>query len=119
MSKPKLKWQSPYEWLDWKLGQETDLVHLRNIIHILAGRLGADDIQDIFQGEMDEDGYFAPQVQCPAAAAGECTTASICEHAALHTWTEGCLDSPTDCPSCVVVGGEDDWIITRHVAPIR
>ena len=57
------KWKTAHEWLEHHLrrayyggpGARTELLHCaRN----LANKLDADQIQDIFEADMDADGYF-------------------------------------------------------------
>jgi len=57
------RWDSPHEWLRWKIDEalstnvrDTELVegYLRTLIPTLS----ADHIQDIFEAEMSDDGYF-------------------------------------------------------------
>ena len=54
-------WKCPHDWLAEKSAEEEDPVKLRTFIRELAGKLDCDSIQDLFQGEMDEDGYFEPK----------------------------------------------------------
>ena len=54
----RYQWETPFEWLKeasekWTPGE------LRAAFLDLALRLDSDDIQDIHQTEMDQDGYFA------------------------------------------------------------
>lgn len=52
------RWQHPHEWLaEWveEVYKETEL---RWIIGQLASKVDPDSIQDLFQEEMDEQGYF-------------------------------------------------------------
>jgi hypothetical protein len=88
------QWASPYEWFYWKVGQEANPVHLRNMIHLLAGKLDSDQLQDIFEGEMQNDGYFTPFITW------HCIT---CE-------TEN-EDHPdvTSCPLCSRCSAEYEW----------
>ena len=54
----KYKWDSPLEWLIDKV-KEMDENELRQeIIFIASGYLDYDTIQDIYQSDMDKDGYF-------------------------------------------------------------
>ena len=53
------KWAHPYNWFsEWI--EKADEKRLREYLRILAGRLDGDQIQDLFEKEMDEDGYFDP-----------------------------------------------------------
>lgn len=51
---PQYKFSNPYEWLEWRL-EHGDI---EDLINRLISKLDFDDIQDLFQEEMDEDGYF-------------------------------------------------------------
>ncbi len=53
----KYRWGSPHEWLLEK-AQSLPAAELYSIIDALAWRLDSDSIQDLFQSEMDVDGYF-------------------------------------------------------------
>ena len=53
----KYKYNSPYEWLNERI-IKADEKELRVIAHELTTKINADDIQDLFQSEMDADGYF-------------------------------------------------------------
>jgi len=54
------RWATPEEWLIWSL-KEWDRNKLVNTIRCLIDKMDSDDIQDIFQQEMDEDGYFVSE----------------------------------------------------------
>lgn len=90
----KHQWDSPYEWFYWKLEQETDPVWLRNTARNLAGKLDSDRLQDIFEGEMQNDGYFTPFITW------HCITceAENEDHPDL-----------TSCPPCGRCGAEYNW----------
>lgn len=51
------KYDSPAEWL-MIAAKEWDTIKLYNAIGCLVDHIDSDKIQDIFQQEMDEDGYF-------------------------------------------------------------
>jgi hypothetical protein len=54
------KFENVYEWfIDWIERQPDDCL-LREI-KILATSLDADELQDIYQDEMDADGYFSEE----------------------------------------------------------
>ena len=53
----KYKWEFPGEWLQEKI-QGWDEAELRSALLCMLDRMDNDDIQDIFQTEMDQDGYF-------------------------------------------------------------
>jgi len=52
------KWNSPHEWLLDMARSLDNPAELVSLIGALAGRLDSDSIQDLFQDEMDQDGYF-------------------------------------------------------------
>ncbi len=59
------RWSHPIEWLQGKIDdlanqrdKDVAVTELRSIASELAGHLDGDTIQDIFQSEMDADGYF-------------------------------------------------------------
>lgn len=55
----RYRWATPYEWLIEKIDSgDWDELRLRSELKDLALKLGSDAIQDEYQGEMDEDGYF-------------------------------------------------------------
>lgn len=62
--KAEYKWANPHEWFLVWIEQETDPVKLRAQLRFVAGRLHSDQIQDLFQSEMEEDGYFEEVPQC-------------------------------------------------------
>jgi len=51
-------WGSPEEWLEWK--RTTKELSDTEILNGVIGFLTSDDIQCLFQNEMDTDGYFEP-----------------------------------------------------------
>jgi len=53
----KYKYNSVYEWLNERI-INADEKELRYIAHELSRKVNPDDIQDLFQNEMEEDGYF-------------------------------------------------------------
>ena len=61
MSAPEYRWSHPIEWLDHYLEAPThDRDDLIAIARQLAALLDGDQLQDLFQSEMDADGYFKP-----------------------------------------------------------
>jgi len=55
------KWDSPAEWLDkkiQKLSDSGDVTGLCQILRDILPNIDNDIIQNIYQEEMDEDGYF-------------------------------------------------------------
>lgn len=64
MPEKTFKWDSPHEWLDdriQKLVLEKDIQKLSQDFKQLASQCSGDDIQDLFQSDMVEDGYFQPE----------------------------------------------------------
>ena len=59
MADPKYRWAFPIMWLRDKI-DVANVDDLRDIAAELASRLDSDTIQDLFQNEMDADGYFKP-----------------------------------------------------------
>jgi len=54
----KYKFPSPRVWLYEKLTETNDIRTLRSYAYELLLMLDSDQIQDVFQEEMDRDGYF-------------------------------------------------------------
>lgn len=56
----KFKWSHPTEWLNDKInGYEVLQFHeLRDLALAMASKLDGDTIQDLFQSDMHDDGYF-------------------------------------------------------------
>ena len=57
MSEPQYKWSHPAEWLIERIQNDT-ASRVREYAVALLGMVDADQIQDVFQSEMDSDGYF-------------------------------------------------------------
>ncbi len=53
----KYKWATPYEWVEQKSKDWTKERLLTEFLN-LARITDSDTLQDTFQDEMDEDGYF-------------------------------------------------------------
>lgn len=54
-------WEHPSDWLGDKIdayANAKNLNELRALANHLMSKLDEDDIQDLFQPEMDADGYF-------------------------------------------------------------
>lgn len=51
------RWAGPHEWLAEKATSD-DPVYVRGLLNSLLRYIDAEDIQEIFQAEMDADGYF-------------------------------------------------------------
>src|SRR5262245_45044590 len=60
MSDKKYQWDYPLEWLEEKINGTNDPEVLRDYALTLARseRMDSDSIQDLFQSDMDADGYF-------------------------------------------------------------
>ncbi len=56
---PKHKWDNAHEWLDQYLASLTPLELLHEAYN-LTRQLDGDQIQDLYQSDMDRQGYFAP-----------------------------------------------------------
>lgn len=61
------QWNNPGEWLEHHIDRlrdsGSDLVRLdlASLARTLGRELDSDQIQDLFQDQMEEDGYFRPQ----------------------------------------------------------
>lgn len=80
MPRPKYRWETAHDWLEHHL-EDVSHNELFNIASDLAHRLDADTIQDIFQTEMDEDGYFKPlkEPMTKLCSVTGCTNVSLTE----------------------------------------
>lgn len=63
--KPRHRWDSPAEWLEWKIADLADRNELHAIIRELIGVVDGDQIQHLFQSDMTKDGYFRDLNKCP------------------------------------------------------
>jgi nitrate/TMAO reductase-like tetraheme cytochrome c subunit len=55
------RWDSPHEWLRDKLNKlanDDEINEILSIAQQLSAHLDADVLQDLFQREMDDEGYF-------------------------------------------------------------
>lgn len=53
------KWAYPSEWLNDHVDESRgNNAELFSVINTLMSKLSEDDIQDLFQAEMERDGYF-------------------------------------------------------------
>jgi len=52
------KWDSPHDWLGDYIDHSQTPEEIRYIACTLASVLDSDQIQDLFQSEMSDDGYF-------------------------------------------------------------
>jgi len=50
------KWDNPHDWLSWK--RQTGELSDGEILNTLLCYIDCDDVQDAFQSEMSNDGYF-------------------------------------------------------------
>ena len=62
MTDKKYKYNSPQEWLIEYAGK-LDAGKLFNEFTVLVQQMDADTIQDLYQSDMDADGYFTPVVE--------------------------------------------------------
>lgn len=58
MTAEKYKWEHPYGWLVHYVTGIRDVASLKSIIFLMMSKVDGDAIQDLFQDEMDADGYF-------------------------------------------------------------
>ena len=56
----RYKWDRPHDWLDQYLAK-LNPHESRALVRHLAMRLDADDVEEVFQDDMDADGYFDDQ----------------------------------------------------------
>lgn len=54
----RYKYTDAHDWLEERITGTSDLDYLRGIIRALAGKCDGDDMQELFQREMSDDGYF-------------------------------------------------------------
>ncbi len=53
------RWANPYEWIEHKVDSgEWSQGQIRSELLALAQQADPDDLQDLYQSEMDADGYF-------------------------------------------------------------
>lgn len=52
------KWDNPGEWLREKIRNTENINYVKLICYELLDGIDFDTIQDKFQSEMDQDGYF-------------------------------------------------------------
>ena len=92
------RWASPFHWLNEKMHEWT-AAEVRNALHVVAASVDYSTLQDIFQREMDEDGYFEEVVMvfCPGSGLKDCED---CNHRPDHALTRACSASGTTCPPC-------------------
>ena len=80
------RWESPHQWARNKLLNTNDPAILRGYANALLLHLDADQVQNLFQREMDEDGYFKKMAQCPRGRDHDYHIAGCeeCDHAPRH-----------------------------------
>ena len=54
----KYRYESSHYWLADKIRRTSDINELKGIINSVLKYLDPDNIQYVFENEMDEDGYF-------------------------------------------------------------
>jgi hypothetical protein len=71
------KWDNPHEWFEqfWRGKIEQGSSELYSIGMELARQLDSDGIQDLFQSDMDADGYFQEVATAECPSCGESFTA--------------------------------------------
>ena len=73
----RYKWQSPLEWLVEK-SKEWEPDEVLCTMHDLAAKLSSDELQDLFETEMDRDGYF-DEVHSHGEYEGKAEDCPVCE----------------------------------------
>ena len=65
-TKVEYKWQNPLEWLKWRMTNDPfQDRQLGTILLDLASLLDSDQLQDHFELQMEQDGYFEPLQPAP------------------------------------------------------
>jgi hypothetical protein len=62
----KHRWQSPAEWLAWRLREDRAAQErlYRMLTEVLkSGKLDNEDIQELWEEQMDQDGYFDKEIK--------------------------------------------------------
>ena len=54
----KYQWANPYEWLEEMARSAWSLQRCKSELLALAAKLDSDQLQDEYQSEMEETGYF-------------------------------------------------------------
>ena len=67
------RWDTAHEWLIEYAGK-LNAVDLFNEFTVLVQKLDADTIQDLYQSEMDAQGYFDEQAKSECPSCGEAFT---------------------------------------------
>ena len=78
MAEAKYKWDTPLEWLIQKAGS-WNATQLFNEFCAMAQTLDLDTIQDLYQSDMDADGYFDRYVTCPQCEGHDSENCQYCE----------------------------------------
>lgn len=53
------RWDNPIDWLEWSVNGMENPHELRSVINTLVSAMDCDTVQDLFQSDMDDDGYFS------------------------------------------------------------
>jgi len=56
----KYRWECEHDWLGEKIGKTNDPEELRQIINHMASVMDHDQLGDLFQPDMVDDGYYTP-----------------------------------------------------------
>ncbi len=91
------KWSSPQSWLDDRiqaLAEKRDVNGLVEVINALIFHVDADQIQDIFQSEMDSDGYFKPDDEEAEQAFRDRIQSWLEEQSDYHSFTSEEQENP-------------------------
>jgi hypothetical protein len=77
------KWASPHEWLEEAV--EKGDVSVIDLLGLINQNLGADEIEDYFQSDMEDDRYFAelhdkPCIVCNKEMEVSDTESLVCFH---------------------------------------
>lgn len=57
----KYKWATPGEWLLEQIDNEWTPEQIQDALRQLVLQTDSDTLQDLFQDDMDTDGYFEPE----------------------------------------------------------
>ena len=119
-STKRFRWECPHSRMQFKLGRTDDVQELRDIAVLLVNLLDHDQVQDLFEQEMTNDGYFNIQAPNP-----DCVTCNgkgwFFDSTGVHGFRHPCLCSPkhganvvkvvgVSSRACVVCGGKG-WIL--------
>lgn len=56
MSQKKYRWSNPHEWLQEAVAKKQ--INTNDLLTLINQSVDGDQIQDLFQNDMDKDGYF-------------------------------------------------------------